>query len=291
MLKNSSYNQHFKKLKRNVELSDSGYPKANRESNQKQSLSIEQLRKKVAQKNIKPKRKFPLVQFIVFIACSVGLFFAVESYDKLETYLHKIEIGIGLAHAESTQETTVQPATKTEEKKLTSTETVNNENSESDALDKLYKLTERKKELDLREEDINKKAKEIDQQKTYVEQKLKELEEYRIKISSMLQDRVKADAAKIDNLVQIYTNMRPGQAAKVFETMDEDLVIEILSKMKKKTAADVLNLMKAEKAQLFAERYAGYRLPAALTKTDTKTDGLSADKDTKKEDVVETQKP
>jgi flagellar motility protein MotE (MotC chaperone) len=56
--------------------------------------------------------------------------------------------------------------------------------------------------------------------------------------------------------------MKPQQAAKVFETLDEDLVIEILGRMKKKNAADILNLVKPEKAQILAERYAGYRAPA-----------------------------
>jgi flagellar motility protein MotE (MotC chaperone) len=32
--------------------------------------------------------------------------------------------------------------------------------------------------------------------------------------------------------------------------------------MKKKTAADILNLIKPEKAQIFAERFTGYRAPA-----------------------------
>jgi flagellar motility protein MotE (MotC chaperone) len=63
-------------------------------------------------------------------------------------------------------------------------------------------------------------------------------------------------------LVQVYSNMKPNQAAKVFETMDEDLVIEILGRMKKKNAADILNLVKVDKAQKFSERYAGYRTPA-----------------------------
>jgi len=107
----------------------------------------------------------------------------------------------------------------------------------------------------------------------------------------MLQDRVKTDATKIENLVQIYSNMKPNQAAKVFETMDEDLVIEILAKMKKKTAADVLNLMKAEKAQLFAERYAGYRMPAALPKQETKTDSAKETAPSKDATSTEAQKP
>jgi flagellar motility protein MotE (MotC chaperone) len=58
--------------------------------------------------------------------------------------------------------------------------------------------------------------------------------------------------------------MKPQQAAKVFETIDEDLAVEVLTKMKKKSAADILNLLKADRAQSLSEKYAGYkRKPAA----------------------------
>ncbi len=53
--------------------------------------------------------------------------------------------------------------------------------------------------------------------------------------------------------------MKPQQAAKVFESMDEDLAIEILGRMKKKPAAEILNLVKSEKAQVLSEKYAGYK--------------------------------
>ncbi|MNL86247.1 hypothetical protein D3C87_2148790 [compost metagenome] len=53
--------------------------------------------------------------------------------------------------------------------------------------------------------------------------------------------------------------MKAPQAAKIFETMDEDLGVEILGRMKKKNAADIMNLLKPEKAQIFTEKFAGYK--------------------------------
>ena len=53
--------------------------------------------------------------------------------------------------------------------------------------------------------------------------------------------------------------MKPQQAAKVFETMDEDLAVEIIGRMKRKPAAEILNLLKAEKAQVISEKYTGYK--------------------------------
>ena len=124
----------------------------------------------------------------------------------------------------------------------------------------------------MREEELNKKAAEIAKQKLEIEDKLKHLEESREKIAGMLKERITTDSQKVDNLVQVYSNMKPNQAAKVFETMDEDLVIEILGRMKKKNAADILNLVKVEKAQKFSERYAGYRVPASANETTEPTE-------------------
>jgi flagellar motility protein MotE (MotC chaperone) len=137
------------------------------------------------------------------------------------------------------------------------------EAKKADDADYLFKLAERKKQLDQREEDLNKLAAQIEKQKQEVTQKLSQLEDVRNKISAALEERIKSDDSKVDTLVQMYSNMKPQQAAKVFESLDEDLVIEILSRMKKKNAADILNLVKPEKAQVLAERYTGYRAPAS----------------------------
>lgn len=253
----TGYDQFFKQAKKNAQ--------PNAEPNS--AVSVNKLRENIQQKKTKkPVRKFPLPQFVIFILCCVGLFFAIENFDQVETTLNKVEVGMGMAQAETPVATPpAVPATETTVAASTTT-LLPKADIESDDSDYIYKLTERKKALDLREEELSKKAAEIEAQKVLVEKKLTELEEYRIKISTMLQDRIKADDAKVETLVQVYTSMKPSQAAKIFETMDEDLVIDILSRMKKKSAAEILNLIKTEKAQAFAERYAGYRLPASIPK-------------------------
>lgn len=217
----------------------------------------------------KSKPKFPVIQFSIFGLCALGFFAAVEDYDRFENYLSKIEIGVGMAHAETAPElplaakTGVAKEGESHAAEQAPAATTTAASTKVEDSDYLFKLAERKKELDAREEDLNKKSTEIAKQKEEIDQKLRELEQYRTKISSLLQERISSDSGKIDTLVQVYSNMKPSQAAKIFESMDEDLVIEILGRMKKKNAADIMNLVKAEKAQVFAERYAGYRMPSS----------------------------
>lgn len=263
-MKRNGYDQFFKEAKKNAQA-----------NSPVQSISAAKLRENMQQKKSKKSsRKFPVMQFVLFIICGLGLFLAIENFDKVESTLQKIEIGLGVAQAETAPTSSTatpavgEPAPTMAAGAVSGTAAASGtaRTEVDDDSDYIYKLSERKRDLDAREEELNKKAAEIEAQKAAIEKKLVELEEYRAKISNMLQDRIKSDDGKVETLVQVYTNMKPGQAAKIFETMDEDLVIDILSRMKKKSAAEILNLIKTEKAQTFAERYAGYRVPTSIPK-------------------------
>ncbi len=131
---------------------------------------------------------------------------------------------------------------------------------------------DRKKALDQKEEELKAWETEIISQKNELDTKITEIQNIRKEISAQLEERVKADQAKIDTLVQVYSQMKASQAAKVFESLDEDLAVDILTKMKKKSAADILNLLKADRAQVLSEKYAGYGRKPAQTKNETKTE-------------------
>ena len=249
----TGYDQFFKKAKQTSSVQ-------NRTDFTAQQRLAE-LRKKSFNK--KPKKRFPVMQFIIFSILGLAGFVSIDHIDAIEDQFKKIEITMGMAQAEESAQATQKKAgeAKPEGEKLASAKDVPEKKNVDDA-DFLFKLAERKKVLDQREEDLNKMAAELEKQKVEIEDKIKKLEETRTKISTVLQEKIKADDAKVEMLVQMYTNMKPVQVAKVFETLDEDLVIDILSRMKKKTAADILNLIKPEKAQIFAERFTGYRAPA-----------------------------
>ncbi len=237
-----------------------GYDQFFKQAQQRSQIQKNLDQKPVKKSQVKKKSSFPMRQMFSFSLVAVVAFLALDNMDAIEQKLKKVEIGIGIAEAEE------KPLTKSDESKEikpSSDKLSLAVETKPDEADYLFKLAERKKQLDAREEELNKYAAEMTKQREDIESKLKKLEETRLKISTALEDRIKVDDSKVDTLVQMYTNMKPQQAAKVFESLDEDLVIEILSRMKKKNAADILNLVKPEKAQVLAERYAGYRVPAS----------------------------
>ena len=244
----TGYDQHFKKIK---------------QSSQPQALNLNKLKSQSAAQK-KAKASFPTMPLFGFILIAGSGLLFLDNFESIEKSLQKIEISMGVAHAADAVKAT--PA-KTEGAVAATTggdqQAIQVEGKKLDDTDYLFKLAERKKQLDEREAELNKIAEQIEKQKSEIAAKLVQLEDVRQKISAQLQDRIKADEGKVEVLVQMYTNMKPVQAAKIFETLDEDLVIEILSRMKKKSAADILNLIKPEKAQVLAERYTGYRAPAS----------------------------
>ena len=131
------------------------------------------------------------------------------------------------------------------------------------------KLNDRKIELDQRESELSRLEEELQRQKAELDGKIKQLESMRVEISKTLKTRVATDQVKVDKLVDVYSNMKPQQAAKVIENLDEDLAVEVLDKLKKKNAAEILNVMDSKKARRLSELMTGYqRTPASAEAAD-----------------------
>lgn len=234
-----------------------------------EELLERELRNRAGVKARKRKKKpFPWKLAGMSFLGLVLAFYGLQNYEHVEHLVKNIEISLlGAAQAEEAPVKKAAPA-KAEAKAdpkaaVADVKTADGEVKRDPAADAdpehLQKLIDRKKELDAREEELNRVEQELVAQKQELEKRMKELEDMRAQISSMLENRVKVDDQKIDTLVQMYSNMKAPQAAKVFETMDEDLAVEIIGRMKKKNAADIMNLLKPEKAQLFSEKFAGYK--------------------------------
>jgi flagellar motility protein MotE (MotC chaperone) len=128
----------------------------------------------------------------------------------------------------------------------------------------LLNLVKRSQELDLREQELLNLEKEIEEKNQKVLAKIAHLEKMRQDMESKLKFQVDEDNKKVDQLVEVYSAMKPTQAAIVLENLDEDLAVKVLTRMKKKNAAEVLNVMKTEKAKKFTELFTGfYRSPAS----------------------------
>ena len=267
----SGYDQFFKQAKKVA--ATTGQPAKPMRTRLEVRLSEEdvenQLRARMGMKKPKATKKrkpFPWVMTIVSLLGTGLAYWGMENFEKVENFVKRIEVSM-TGEAIAAEPT---PAVPTEKSAASAPSAEVNKEAAAVAvadpsrlsegeLDHITHLNEKKKELAAKEEELARVEQELAAQKVELEKRMKELEEMRRGISSVLEDKVKVDAEKLDTLVQMYTNMKPPQAAKVFEEMDEDLAVEILGKMKKKSAADILNLLKPEKARVISEKFAGYK--------------------------------
>ena len=192
--------------------------------------------------------------------------------ERFETLLDKVEINfLGQANASGGANKPAEAEKATEAKgaeKEKSAAGKADENAQAvpdtrgwtpEELSFFSKLDARKKELDQREAELAKLEEELHKQKAELDERIKRLEEMRSQISTVLKSKVAADQQKVDKLVQFYSGMKPQQAAKIIETVNEDLAVEVLDRMKKKDAAAILNVMDPKKARRLSEMITGYR--------------------------------
>lgn len=250
----------FKLKQKRNQMSDNASSSINERSKVQTSSSVEELRQRLRQKHNKKNTKaipWKLVGFSLlgFIITSLALWKA----DEIDHVVRNIEISLmGSANAETpaVENAKASPAAEAAEK---SEAIVQKKEYTQEEINHFSRLNERKRELDSREEELQRTEQELLNQKIELEKKMAELEQTRRNISSVLDEKVQVDDKKIDNLVQVYSNMKPIQAAKAFEEMDEALAIEIIGRMKKKNAAEILNLVKSEKVKVLSEKYTGYK--------------------------------
>ncbi len=185
--------------------------------------------------------------------------------EKIEKIIRSVEITmLGQAYAEDTKpaESAEKVGEKSAEKVAEKTDAekpAEKKEFTSEEINHLSKLNDRKRELDSREEELNRVEAELTAQKAELEKRMAELESTRKNISTVLEEKVQSDDKKVDKLVEMYSNMKPQQSAKVFEEMDEGLAIEILGRMKKKNVAEIMSLVKSEKVKVLSEKFAGYK--------------------------------
>lgn len=215
----------------------------------------------------KPRAKFPWSAAIVLSLCLAAIGFYLVAPQKIEDIFGKIEIlPMGEAIAEESQAAEKSKQGVGEKEKAASDEDKNKTGqgsakaqSVTEDLSHFEKLKERKEALDLREKELAELEEELQRQKVELEKRLAQLESMRSEISAALKDRVEVDQEKVNKLVELYTNMKPKQASDIIGSLNDDLAVEILAKMKKKSAAEIMNLLPAEKARALSEKYTGYR--------------------------------
>jgi flagellar motility protein MotE (MotC chaperone) len=109
----------------------------------------------------------------------------------------------------------------------------------------LERLQERRQDLDARNRDLELRENLIKDAEKRLENRIDELKD----VEDRINGKGGEQAAKFKSLVVMYEGMKPKDAARIFDKLDQGVLVDVASAMNPRKLADVLALMNAEMAQ------------------------------------------
>jgi flagellar motility protein MotE (MotC chaperone) len=119
-------------------------------------------------------------------------------------------------------------------------------------------------DLNAREQALAKKEAELKALEAQVDQKLTTLRELEIRMQNLIDSAASIQDEKMVHLIDVYSNMKPKQAAVVLQTLEEPIAVRILAGMSGRKAGEILSSVRADRAAA---------LSAALTRLQTGENG------------------
>jgi flagellar motility protein MotE (MotC chaperone) len=113
----------------------------------------------------------------------------------------------------------------------------------------LERLQERRQELDTRARELDIRESLIKAAEKRMEAQLAELKEVESRITVETQQKDDAQAVRFKGLVTMYENMKPREAAKIFDRLEIGVLLDVASKINPRQMADILAQMSPDAAE------------------------------------------
>ena len=119
-----------------------------------------------------------------------------------------------------------------------------------DTKNELYQdLAARRKMLEEWEQRLNIRAAQIEVAERELDEKVRELTAIKMQIESFMSQQEKAQSERIQSLVKIYEGMKAKDAARIFDTLDVEILLPVMSQMSERKSAPILAAMNPERAR------------------------------------------
>lgn len=113
----------------------------------------------------------------------------------------------------------------------------------------LERLQSRRQELEARAREIDIRENLIKSAEQKLEGRLSELKATEARITAATEKRNETDAAQLKGLVTMYENMKPKDAARVFDRLDIAVLYQIASQIAPRKLSDIVGQMQSESAE------------------------------------------
>ncbi len=113
----------------------------------------------------------------------------------------------------------------------------------------LRALSQRRKELDMRERDIQMQGRLLEASERRVQARIAELKEIEGRIETLFGVQEEAQEEQLMSLVTMYSNMKPKDAARILGQLDMDVLIQVVRRMSERKMSPILAAMDPIAAQ------------------------------------------
>lgn len=113
----------------------------------------------------------------------------------------------------------------------------------------LERLQSRRQEIEARGREIDIRENLMKSAEKRIEGRIEEMKAAEARVTAATQQRDEAEAARFKGLVTTYENMRPKDAARVFDRLDIAVLFEIASQINPRKMSDILGQMQPEAAE------------------------------------------
>ncbi len=158
------------------------------------------------------------------------------------------------AHAAAGPQFALPPPQESETKKADPA--ADDSETTSADVDVLTSLARRRAELDARQRQLEMRENLLAAAEKRVDDKIAELKGLQSQIQSLLGMRDDATQKQLTALVKTYSSMKPRDAGRIFDDLDEDVLLNVASEMKPDVLGAILAQMKSEAAQKLTVRLA-----------------------------------
>ena len=128
----------------------------------------------------------------------------------------------------------------------------------------LQELAERRELLDRRERELDQRSVLLKAAEQRIVEKQEELKEIRTEIKGLLDIKEKEESERLNRLVGIYSNMKPKDAATIFNELDMVVLLDVMKSMSARKVAPIIAAMDAERARRLTQQLAEHRVVPAV---------------------------
>lgn len=195
---------------------------------------------------------FPLLIIVAFLAFSVRLTEVITGFSNLSSTAYAAkEEPLAEKKQEAKKEMADKKPVEGEDAEAPKWRDANDEVADINdvKLEIFNDLSERQAEIEKAEKNLQVREALLKAAEQEMEKKVAELNKLKKEIEKLLGVKTEEEEKSIERLVKIYEGMKPANAAAVFNTLDLDVLIAVMTKMSERKVSPILSAMNPERAR------------------------------------------